>query len=194
MAGPSISLRCWSRQRGISSPRRGTAMLRAALNTCRETGWLMYFPELLGVLAEGLGGLGRTAEALVTLGQALAKAEKRGERWCVPELHRLNGELVLQEVETDPRSKPRQVSVDRSKRRASRTPCSGNCGPRSVSPASGFGKTGILMQGWYWSWASTGLRKGSRRRTLWLPGRCSHRCSEGIAGARQRSSFGKSGC
>ena len=54
----------------------------------------MSYPEFLGALAEALGALGKRAEALATVDQALAKVAAGGERWYLPELIRLKGELV----------------------------------------------------------------------------------------------------
>jgi predicted ATPase/DNA-binding winged helix-turn-helix (wHTH) protein len=52
-------------------------------------------PYLLGVLASGLAHLGEFTEALATIEDALALAERDGEFWCVPELTRFKGELLL---------------------------------------------------------------------------------------------------
>jgi predicted ATPase/DNA-binding winged helix-turn-helix (wHTH) protein len=73
----------------------GTALLRDALDDCSTTGWTAFFPEFLGVLAAGLGGLGQIDAGLDTIAQALAWAERGGERWYVPELLRVKGELLL---------------------------------------------------------------------------------------------------
>jgi predicted ATPase len=54
----------------------------------------MLCPEFLGVLAEGLTGLGRFAEASDAVDKALSRSELGGELWYVPELHRIKGELL----------------------------------------------------------------------------------------------------
>src|SRR5262249_34269225 len=54
-----------------------------------------------GAIAQGLAGLGRLDEALATLEQALAWAERTGERWYVAELLRIKGELLLQQENRD---------------------------------------------------------------------------------------------
>jgi hypothetical protein len=51
--------------------------------------------EYLGILAEGLAGLGRYAEAVTTVDRALAAADSGGERWYVAELLRVKGEFLL---------------------------------------------------------------------------------------------------
>jgi predicted ATPase len=76
----------------------GTVLLRTALDACEETGWTMCYPEFLGALAEGLAGLGQLAKALLTIDQGLANADRGGERWYVPELLRIKGELLLQDA------------------------------------------------------------------------------------------------
>jgi predicted ATPase len=69
-------------------------LLRAALATCERTGWLFCYPEFMGMLAEGLAGLGQHGEALAAIDKALARANATGERWYVPELLRIRGELL----------------------------------------------------------------------------------------------------
>jgi predicted ATPase len=76
----------------------GVALLRAQLDAAEKVEWAIWQPEMLGALAEGLAGLGRLPEAIVTVDQALAKAERDGERSFVPELFRVKGEFLLQDV------------------------------------------------------------------------------------------------
>jgi len=77
---------------------KGLALLRAAFDPCDRTGWRPGYPEHLGVLAEGLAGLGRHAEAIAAVDRALASADHGGERWCVAELLRIKGEFLLQDA------------------------------------------------------------------------------------------------
>jgi predicted ATPase/DNA-binding winged helix-turn-helix (wHTH) protein len=74
----------------------GTALLQD-IERCNSTGWTICVLESLGALAEGLGGLNRIPEAFAAIDQALFKANTGGERWCVPELLRVKGELLLRE-------------------------------------------------------------------------------------------------
>jgi predicted ATPase len=74
---------------------KGLVVLRGALDTCERTGWTICYPEFLGALAEGFAGLGQLTEALATIDQALATANRGGERWFVPELLRNKGEVLL---------------------------------------------------------------------------------------------------
>jgi predicted ATPase/DNA-binding winged helix-turn-helix (wHTH) protein len=77
---------------------RGVIALGALLDNCDRTGWRLGYPENLGVLAEGLAGLGRYAEAIMTVDRALAAAAQGGERWYVAELLRIKGEFLLREA------------------------------------------------------------------------------------------------
>ena len=77
---------------------RGSVLLRGALDTCDQTEWRICYPEFMGVLAEGLAGLGRLTEALATIDEALARADRGGECYYVAELLRIKGELLLQET------------------------------------------------------------------------------------------------
>ena len=49
------------------------------------------------MLAEAYGKGGEVEEGLQVLGAALARADQNGDRWCDAELHRLKGELLLQQ-------------------------------------------------------------------------------------------------
>ena len=75
----------------------GSALLRSALENCDKSGWTICYPEFLGVLAEGLSGLGELADALLIADQALERAKEGGECWYLAELLRIKGELLLQE-------------------------------------------------------------------------------------------------
>jgi predicted ATPase/DNA-binding winged helix-turn-helix (wHTH) protein len=69
--------------------------LRAAFGTRESTGWRIGYPEYACALARCLAGLGRFEEALGMLEQGLALSEEGGERWYVPELLRVRGEVRL---------------------------------------------------------------------------------------------------
>jgi predicted ATPase/DNA-binding winged helix-turn-helix (wHTH) protein len=73
----------------------GSALLRAALGASSVTRYLVRDSEFLGVLAEGLAGLGQFPEALATVNEALERSDRTGEGWCVAELCRIKGELLL---------------------------------------------------------------------------------------------------
>src|SRR5262249_53507522 len=77
-------------QAGIEQLHQGSRALRA-------TGAEVWRPYLLPLLAEAHGVMGKPEEGLSALADALTLAETTGERWYEAELHRLKGELLLQQ-------------------------------------------------------------------------------------------------
>ena len=57
----------------------------------------MRYTSFLGVLAEGLGRAGQTAQGIAAIDEALGTSERHEERWCMAELLRIKGGLVLME-------------------------------------------------------------------------------------------------
>jgi predicted ATPase len=80
---------------------RGSALLRNALDACDQTGWHICNAEFLGVLAEGLAGVGQFDTALVAVDKALATAKDSGEFYSIPELLRIKGEVLLDQAASD---------------------------------------------------------------------------------------------
>jgi len=76
-------------EEGISQIRQGIAAYQA-------TGAELAQPYWLALLAESYGKAGQVKEGLDVLIEALAAADKSGERFYEAELYRLKGELVLQ--------------------------------------------------------------------------------------------------
>jgi predicted ATPase/DNA-binding winged helix-turn-helix (wHTH) protein len=79
----------------------GSQYLRRALDELRKIGFVQRCPAFLGVLAEGLAGAGQVAKGLVAIDEALALCDRDEGRWCVAELLRIKGELVLSENGAD---------------------------------------------------------------------------------------------
>ena len=79
----------------------GLALLRSARGELRETGFAALYAEILRALAEALAGAGEVAEGLVTIDEALARSERNEERWCLAELLRIKGELLLSQAGPD---------------------------------------------------------------------------------------------
>jgi predicted ATPase len=73
----------------------GLRLLRTALEQPPEASFQPYFTWFLGELAEGLGRAGQIAQGFTTLDEALARSERNEDRWCVAELLRIKGELLL---------------------------------------------------------------------------------------------------
>jgi hypothetical protein len=75
----------------------GSQHLRCALDELRKLGFVQRCPAFLGALADGLGRVGQGAEGLAAIDEALALSERDEERWCMAELLRIKGELILSE-------------------------------------------------------------------------------------------------
>jgi len=67
------------------------------LAASRAAGIELLRSHALALLAEACGKTGQVEEGLTALAEALAAADKTGERWCEAELYRLKGELTLQQ-------------------------------------------------------------------------------------------------
>jgi predicted ATPase/DNA-binding winged helix-turn-helix (wHTH) protein len=85
---------------GVLSIRRGDAahgaqMLRSALATFRGTRQIVHYLGFIGVFAEGLAASGQLDEAHRVIDAELERYDRDGRVWCLPELRRVKGELVL---------------------------------------------------------------------------------------------------
>jgi predicted ATPase/DNA-binding winged helix-turn-helix (wHTH) protein len=76
-------------------PSTGTRLLRSALDELRGARFAARYTQFLGALAEGLGLAGEMTDGLAAIEEALARCEQNEERWCIAELCRIKGELVL---------------------------------------------------------------------------------------------------
>jgi predicted ATPase/DNA-binding winged helix-turn-helix (wHTH) protein len=74
----------------------GVARLRSALTDLRETPLDIRFQLYLVWLAEALSRAGQAIAGLSAIDEALERAKRTEERWYLPELWRLRGELLLQ--------------------------------------------------------------------------------------------------
>jgi predicted ATPase/DNA-binding winged helix-turn-helix (wHTH) protein len=83
----------------------GLRLLRTAFDELCETGSSLRQATFLCALAEGVAGTGRVAGGRSAIGEALRRSENSEERWCIPELLRVEGELVLLENAPDAASK-----------------------------------------------------------------------------------------
>lgn len=75
----------------------GTRRLRTALDELRDARFAARYTQFLGALAEGLGLAAQIAEGLAAIEEALERSDRNEERWCIAELLRIKGELVLLE-------------------------------------------------------------------------------------------------
>ena len=73
----------------------GLPLLGAAVDELRNARFVQYYAAFLAALAEGLAGAGQTVRGLAVVDEGLALSDKSEERWILPELLRLKGELAL---------------------------------------------------------------------------------------------------
>jgi predicted ATPase/DNA-binding winged helix-turn-helix (wHTH) protein len=94
--------------RGLLLVKRGdtTAGLNALRSVLAEVPEIRSLPRYLGLLGElavAMGQIGEIEQALATIDGAIERAQRREEQWCLAELLRIKGELVLKEDPQDAR-------------------------------------------------------------------------------------------
>jgi predicted ATPase len=77
--------------------KEGIEQIHQGLSALRATGGEINRSYFLALLAEAHGAMEQPETGLRVLIEALMHADKTGERWCEAELHRLKGELLLQQ-------------------------------------------------------------------------------------------------
>ena len=70
------------------------ALLDAAIREFRTTQFDLHFTTFLGAFAEILTRAGRVADGIATISDAVTRAELTEERWCFPELLRIQGDIT----------------------------------------------------------------------------------------------------
>jgi class 3 adenylate cyclase/predicted ATPase len=89
-------LRGWGRvQQG--EEQEGIEQINQGLRAHRVTGAELLRSYFLALFAEAYGITGEPHTGLTVLAEALTHVDTTGERWYEPELHRLQGELLLQQ-------------------------------------------------------------------------------------------------
>jgi predicted ATPase len=92
------SLMCgWGLAQQAGQTKERIEQLTQGLRAFRATGAVINQSYFLALLAEAHGTMGQPETGLTMLTEALALVDKTGERWYAPELHRLKGELLLQQ-------------------------------------------------------------------------------------------------
>ena len=76
----------------------GLAQMGQGLAAYRATGTVGWQPYSLALLAEAQAKAGRADEGLSVLAEAFMLVDKTGEQFYAAELHRLQGELLLQQT------------------------------------------------------------------------------------------------
>ncbi len=79
----------------------GATRVRQGVDAYRATDAKLNLPHFLIPLAEAARGQGRAGEGLEALSEAMALVERTGERYFEAELHRLKGELWLEQSPDD---------------------------------------------------------------------------------------------
>jgi predicted ATPase/DNA-binding winged helix-turn-helix (wHTH) protein len=87
---------------GVLALSRGDAvlahdLLRGGLDELAHVGFALRYALLQGFLAQAQAQMGRMPEALKSIDEALGRSEGSEELWCLPELLRINGVLLVME-------------------------------------------------------------------------------------------------
>jgi predicted ATPase/DNA-binding winged helix-turn-helix (wHTH) protein len=75
----------------------GLELLRTAFARVPPGAFTLFYTPVLGEIADALGRDGNVAEGLSIIDEALARSDSNEERWCIAELLRIKGELILRE-------------------------------------------------------------------------------------------------
>jgi predicted ATPase/DNA-binding winged helix-turn-helix (wHTH) protein len=79
----------------------GLRLLRESSDELRSAGFALYHTAALIEFARCLGQAGEIGRGLATIGQAMSQAKEHEEHWCLPEIMRVKGELLLQQRATN---------------------------------------------------------------------------------------------
>jgi predicted ATPase len=94
---------------GRGAAAEGLAALQSGLNRLRHGGFLLFESAYLAALARGYLATGHASEGMACVDRALKNCAASGEGWCVPELLRLQGELLLLDDGADHGKKAERV-------------------------------------------------------------------------------------
>lgn len=92
--------RCFEAEVAIAEGRaaEGVSQLCAELTTLQRCGFNNFRSGFILAEARGLAQLGRRVDALTMLDDTIESCRNAGERWCLPELLRMKGNLVLEDA------------------------------------------------------------------------------------------------
>ena len=91
--------------------KEGIAQIRQGLAASQATGAENWQTQFLALLAETYGRVGQAEEGFPVLNEALAQADRTGERYYEAELYRLKGTLTLQSKAQGPKSKVQEAEA-----------------------------------------------------------------------------------
>jgi predicted ATPase/DNA-binding winged helix-turn-helix (wHTH) protein len=86
---------------GRGAHAEGLAALQSGLNRLRRGGFLLFESAYLAAVARGYLATGYASGGFAAVARAVKHCESSGEGWCLPELLRLQGELLLLEDAAD---------------------------------------------------------------------------------------------
>jgi predicted ATPase len=74
---------------------QGLRLMEVAAVTLQDTNFVTYLSAFSTSLAIALSEAGRTNDALAWIDGSLSRCAASGEGWCLPELHRVRGEILF---------------------------------------------------------------------------------------------------
>jgi predicted ATPase len=95
-----------------NGPLEGQAQIQQGLAAYQASGAELWRPSFLALLAHAYRKGGQIEAGLSVLTEALETVSKTDERWYEADLHRLKGELTLQQKSTDPRAESRDQEAE----------------------------------------------------------------------------------
>jgi predicted ATPase len=93
----SVLGRCWQAALHIRRGELevGVPMLSSSLEALREVRFAFYRTQFMGTLAAGIAGTGEVSRGLTMIDQALERCAAKEELWCIAELLRLKGSILV---------------------------------------------------------------------------------------------------
>jgi predicted ATPase len=93
----SVLGRCWNATLHIKRGERdvGLPMLTDSLEALREVRFAFYRTQFMGTLAAGTAATGEVSRGLTMIDQALERCKAKEELWCMAELLRLKGSILV---------------------------------------------------------------------------------------------------
>ncbi|WP_321945804.1 ATP-binding protein [Paraburkholderia sp. J10-1] len=84
----------------VGHTREGIKLLSQAINELRSAGFALYHTAALCEFSAALGSIGELHAAQRAVDEAIEQSSRNDERWCLPELLRTKGELMLAQFGT----------------------------------------------------------------------------------------------
>jgi len=93
----AILSRCWKATYHIDRGERdlGIPLLETNLELLREARFAFYRTQFMGTLATGIAERGDVVHAVAVIDEALLRCKAREEFWCLPEILRLKGKILI---------------------------------------------------------------------------------------------------